>query len=1027
MTATTTRATEPDRGVIAGRELIAVQTIDVARLTTHVVPILPGTFIAVSGIGPKNDSNGSGKTSFLAAVTVLLADPQWRLDTDGGLSASGLLFKPEAAGVEEGQYAAATHGYIIGVFADPDRPGPDSSITVWVRLGQSSPYLQVRTAEGIVLADADTEEQRYAQADALWASLKRDSQFSARKMSQALYGDAPRCMAYLDTTLRKASPSLLSQQMTEMSPTAIGQSLIDLAGLREQFEAEQSQRSTLAEQERKLVETRRDNVDRTRVEDAELAAVRARAKAREELTYGALLWRLHFAKRYVAIVPEHAKATERLADAQENVQFAMAELTKKQKALDEAKRPTDESKRLEQARTAYETARDHLAGLDSRYSSLNGQIGVHISNRTALKRSAEGWDGTSVEDATTAVTAAQKTLAAASAEEAAAERAVRIAERDLASARLGQTPSTVAALDALTTAGIPAVALADTVSLADDARAYWEPVLWSWRDAVVIAPEHAIVAAEATTPGTLLVAADAPLDAGTSADGPAGVITGVPLAAFLTAAADRYTNRTTPDRVVDEHAGATIVGGFQSPTTGRDARIAAAQAVLDDAAMLHSGATKAVARAARTVEAAKAVLEVASVNARLAELETTITTIETQIAEVQTQQPAARADEQATMAALIEATNQVSGRETRILRAQTDVTEAQRALTDAETDRNGAQAYLDSLHVTYWAEGWGDTVQAAQALLNAQDTKVQSWKPSTMRRYASEALLRAVEEYRTTVDVLPTDVESVDEQREQLVDEDEETQGVPSFADVAQPLQLRLDGQRERDQIIVQSIEHDRAVRAQTEEALEAEVNAQTGSLQTLQHMIERHVADHFDRMSEALNRLDLARGGFGARLDHRSRLPESPTGTWQWEVSPQWRRAAGGKMINYREVANGAQVKVFAVQVTLAALLAADATARAGQVLVIDELGNSLGDQNRKDVLGALRSVAEGQRVTILGTCQDSVLYDAADACKSLLWFTHASTYDAYNQPVKVWAYDDDADRVEMTADWVRSGRPWL
>jgi ABC-type uncharacterized transport system ATPase subunit len=128
--------------------------------------------------------------------------------------------------------------------------------------------------------------------------------------------------------------------------------------------------------------------------------------------------------------------------------------------------------------------------------------------------------------------------------------------------------------------------------------------------------------------------------------------------------------------------------------------------------------------------------------------------------------------------------------------------------------------------------------------------------------------------------------------------------------------------------------------------------------------------------------------------------------------------------MISYREVANGAQVKVYAVQVTLAALLAADSVT--GRVLVIDELGNSLGEVNRKDVLAALRQVAERQRVTILGTCQDSVLYDASDACQEILWFTHASTADAYNQPVRIWAHDAEQGRVELTADWMRSFRPW-
>lgn len=84
------------RGIVGDRQLVAVQAFDIARLTAHAVPIVPETFIAVSGLGPKDDSNGSGKTSFLIAVSLLLADPQWRLETNGGRHASGILFRPDA-------------------------------------------------------------------------------------------------------------------------------------------------------------------------------------------------------------------------------------------------------------------------------------------------------------------------------------------------------------------------------------------------------------------------------------------------------------------------------------------------------------------------------------------------------------------------------------------------------------------------------------------------------------------------------------------------------------------------------------------------------------------------------------------------------------------------------------------------------------------------------------------------------------------------------------------------------------------
>jgi hypothetical protein len=128
---------------------------------------------------------------------------------------------------------------------------------------------------------------------------------------------------------------------------------------------------------------------------------------------------------------------------------------------------------------------------------------------------------------------------------------------------------------------------------------------------------------------------------------------------------------------------------------------------------------------------------------------------------------------------------------------------------------------------------------------------------------------------------------------------------------------------------------------------------------------------------------------------------------------------------VSYREVANGAQVKVFAIQLVLAALLADSSVP--GRLLVLDELGNSLGDANRKDVLSALNRVATQQGVTILGTCQDSVIYDAADQCGEILWFIHASATDPYNQPTRAWGFDPDGQRVELTARWLIEGRPPL
>jgi hypothetical protein len=262
------------------------------------------------------------------------------------------------------------------------------------------------------------------------------------------------------------------------------------------------------------------------------------------------------------------------------------------------------------------------------------------------------------------------------------------------------------------------------------------------------------------------------------------------------------------------------------------------------------------------------------------------------------------------------------------------------------------------------------------------------------------------------------------EHRDDLADGDDPSPGSLTFLELSRPLQTRLDGTADRDATTETAIRVDRARRQQTVDTLREEVRSRSGALEAIQDMIERSVEGHFTRMSSALNSLDLSRGGYGAELHVVSRRPESATSTWRWQVSPRWRRTRDGSMIDYLEVANGAQVKVYAVQVTLAALLSADSAA--GRVLVIDELGNSLGEVNREDVLAEFRQVAENQRVTILGACQDSVLNDAARACREILWFTHASTVDAYNQPVRIWAHDKEQRRVELTADWARSFRPW-
>src|SRR6266536_1457705 len=125
-------------GIIGTRQLVCVQLFDIARLTSHPIALIPGRFISVTGRGPK-DSNESGKTCFLSALSVLLGDPEWKTAGTGASNVAALLFEPITAGVASQRFAAATEGYVVGVFAESDDV-VTTAHTVWMRLSSSRPH-----------------------------------------------------------------------------------------------------------------------------------------------------------------------------------------------------------------------------------------------------------------------------------------------------------------------------------------------------------------------------------------------------------------------------------------------------------------------------------------------------------------------------------------------------------------------------------------------------------------------------------------------------------------------------------------------------------------------------------------------------------------------------------------------------------------------------------------------------------------------------------------------------------------------
>ncbi len=1010
------------RGVVGDRQLVGVQCFDIARLTTHAVPLVPGTFVAVSGVGPKADSNGSGKTSFLAAVSVLLGDPQWRMDTNGGRLAAGLLFRPDSAGVDGAMYAPAATGHIVGVFAHPDDI-PGTALTVWIRLSGGSPSLEAKWAHGLHVAGGDTERDRYDQSAEIWQSLPASSRLSARRLREELYGQAPRCMTYLDTPLRPAVPSLLSQQMTEMSPERIGESLIELCGLRQRLEDEESQRGELAEHQRRLAGAVDDDERRTREEDGELEGVRARARAREALGRGALMWRLHFARRYLEVVDEHAVADQARVDAQEQKEKARAAADTARQAAAELRGRTDLKADADAARVPWDRAREAAEENRQAQAVLGSQRSALTAGRTALASAADGWSGVPAADAAGLLETARGDHSDTKAAVGLAGQTVERAEQDLTRARAGRDGLAGRALDALAAVGIDSVGLTDAIGLDPAARAEWEPRLAPWRGAVVVAHHHAhdayVAMADAGLFGAQVVAEDPP---GTGAAMPAGMTCARPIGAFAAGLAAATTRHAGPDRVDWHGLGLVVLGGFPAPFTGRQARIAAAEQVLADAIADRDAAVRRVEQARARLDAAagehaRAVAaerlaaddaEAGRLGARLGELRAALAPLAAAEAEA----------EQAWSAANALAVGHAS---------QVEAAESHARLlaqhVDAAVGRTAAaRKAVDGLHLPYWRAGWGGTADEAAALLAEQDEKVARLTPKRLRNRAQEALTEALAAYTQGVTEIPADVAEVEAHKDELADGDDQAGSGQDFDSLSRPLRLRLEGALERDEIVETQIARERALRAATVGELNTEVGQRAGVIEALQDMIERLVEDQFRRISDAFGRLDTSRGMYGGDLQVTSVRPDSATATWRWQVVPRWRRAPGGPLVSYKMTANGAQVKVYAVQVVLAALLAAEGAT--GRVLVLDELGNSLGEVNRKDVLAALKKVASEQRITILGTCQDSVLYDAADACGEILWFTHADASDAYNQPTRAWAHDPVAGRVELTADWITAGR---
>jgi hypothetical protein len=786
----------PAGGIVGSRRLIAVQTIDLGRLTHHPVPLVPSALVAVSGTGPDRDSNGSGKTTFLAAVSLLLGDPEWRIATSGGGDALGLLFDPDLSGDAAGLYDPAHIGYVAGVFAFSTADGHYDELTVWVRISSDdSPRLASRWSPGVHLA-----EER-DQAAAIWNSLGKDRQIGPTALVEQLYGGTGRCLAYVTSRGTRDTDTSLMQLQARLSPGRIGSELIVLLGLEQLIDGERDLRSKLATAQDKLSNRIDEHERHEREWSATLEDISARDKARVAIAEGSRLWRLRTARKLLDVLDEY----ERLESERASSEEARGEI---ETTVTDLRRRLAELPSLDELQEIVRQAEEKHGSIDGRHDEqqelvfgVRGrvkQLTERLAELTVVAQTAPA--DVTIEVAESRAASAADDLESAIGDFAAAGLATTAARRELESVSSmgGADPVGRAALRQ---AGIEAEPLLDGIELDDEARPTWEPLLAPWRAGLLVDGDDRDLAVSAAPPGSVLVVAggdDEFLPPGIRR-APNGA------AAFLHALLGRSDLPFT-----DVDAGIVVAGGFEHQLCGREAALSRAQSQLEraDAALRAAAGRRDRARSRKelmdrevlSLHAAKEVEELGSLERtltselqaaerRLADLKGARTNLSDQLVKARV--------------GLHTASEVRAGVDSELRAAETELRELDDALANAG-------AAIERLDLNGWRAAWGGTDDEARVMLIEDDRR-----EDTLRKRASEQLLFAL----TTIGVDLNTGEGAPAQpiaeviraRQRLDEDVRYTNEVRRFDTVAEPLVNWLDDLTEHDDSFRQQVEEERA------------------------------------------------------------------------------------------------------------------------------------------------------------------------------------------------------------------------
>lgn len=1007
------------RDVVGARVLTGVQLIDISRLSAHPIPLISSGLVTVAGQGPK-DSNGAGKSSFIAAVSLLSADEQWRL-ASGASAAAELLFTAEIA-AQDGRWSNVDRGYVIGVFADPAATEADgwsaSELSVWLRINRKAPYIDLRWQHGLHVPAGPSESERVAHADALWAQLPRRkgrTDLHANRLAESLYGPHVRCVSFLSTSVR-ASPTanLLAQPLNELTPVRIFDAIATLTGLDRELEQEQELRSKEFLERRKVAEARED-LERWEQQMAVVAAgIDRRAAARTRLLNSRALWTHHTAQHVLEGHEERLSISARTAElelAWNRRDEELQELRRRREALH------DEGfdRRCADAETRWMSLRERDADLDARHQRLGREVEELQRRQGELRDQAREADGRDPATARREKQAAEERLTAATEDVGAAKRARLDAVDRLADAETGQS---LAAAQLRRLDGITAASLLDILTLDESEREVWEPRLVPYREAVVVPAEQAGTALDRLTrlPGSMLVVAG-PAPAGRRL--PVSADPRLDVGRFLAALADRAGDGGT-----DEAAGVLVVGGFDAPTTGRAARIAIARAELD-------GAQTALERAQDDAAAARGHRDRADRRLRGALAAEEVAEVAEQIETVRRAAAAAAGEREelqppllVAQRAFIELSAAKQNRQEergRLDGAIVQLTglQQQNTLDRADLVDRGVRIELDER-----LRRWGATLDDASRHVLALDEAQQ-------RRSADDWASEACDELTAVIDScfgaaadehVPREVQEHLAGRSWHRGTPEHRRG--AFPDLSRAVRTFLAQTEQQDSHEQAQIERQRQDRHGDLGAADEGLREASAAAQAHRSSLSDGIRARLKRVADEFDRLDREHGGHGASLEYpEPEPPARPDEPWRWRVVPKWRRAEGQRHSPYNLRGNTALMDEKAVKLVCAAALAGGSNRPL--LLILDELGRNLGKQHRREAVSLFEQIGRARNITVIGALQDDMERYAIDASGLYIKLRRGSDAQPYNDAPVVVGHDANSERVAALQDWLSAFRP--